>query len=102
MTRLTFGVSASSFAANMSVKYNVSDHALEFLKAADAVESAFYVDDCLAGADSIDKAIDLHHQLLNLFAKGGFLLRKWSSSDPAVLRHISPETSGCSVATSHT
>ena len=91
MTRLTFGVSASSFAANMSVKRNASDHALEFPKAADAVESAFYVDDCLAGADSIDEAIDLHHQLLNLFTKGGFLLRKWSSSDPAVLRHISPE-----------
>ena len=84
MTRVTFGLSAS-------VKRNASDHALEFLKAADAVENAFYVDDCLVGADSIDEAIDLHHQLLKLFAKGGFLLHKWSSSDPAVQRHISPE-----------
>ena len=91
MTRVTFGVSASSFAANMSVKRNALDHALEFPKAANAVESAFYVDDCLTGADSIDEAIGLHHQLLNLLAKGGFLLHKWSSSDPAVLRHISPE-----------
>ena len=91
MTRVTFGVSASSFAANTSVKRNALDHALEFPKAADAVESAFYVDDCLMGVDSIDEAIGLHHQLLNLLAKGGFLLRKWSSSDPAVLHHISPE-----------
>jgi hypothetical protein len=60
----------------MSVKRNASDHALEFPKATDVVESAFYVDDCLAGADSIDEAIDLHHQLLNLFTKGGFLLCK--------------------------
>ena len=25
------------------------------------------------------------------FSKGGFLLRKWNSSEPAVLQHISPE-----------
>ena len=88
MTRVTFGVSASSFAANMSVKQNAIDHALEFPKAADAVERAFYVDDCLAGADSVEEAICLHQQLLDLFTKGGFLLRKWSSSDPAVSNSI--------------
>ena len=91
MTRVTFGVSASSCAANMSVKQNALDHTLEFPKAARVVECAFYVDDCLTGADSADEAIDLHHQLLNLFAKGGFVLRKWSSSDSTVLHHILPE-----------
>ena len=88
MTRVTFGVSPSSFAANMSVKRNALDHALEFPKAADAVERSFYVDDCLAGANSVEEAVDLHQQL---FAKGGFLLRKWNSSDPVVLCNISPE-----------
>ena len=34
MTRLTFGVSASSFAANMSVKRNAIDFALEYPQAA--------------------------------------------------------------------
>ena len=75
----------------MAVKRNALDHALEFPKAADVVENAFYVDDCLTGANSIEEATDLHHQLLHLFAKGGFLLRKWSSSDPTVLHQISPE-----------
>ena len=91
MTRVTFGVSASSFAANMSVKRNAMDHALEFPKAASVVETAFYVDDCLTGANSVEEAIDLHQQLLNLFARGGFLLRKWNSSDPSVLQNIEPE-----------
>ena len=50
MTSATFGVSASSFAANMSVKHN----ALEFPKAANVVETSFYVDDCLTGADSVE------------------------------------------------
>ena len=91
MTRVTFGVSASSFAANMSLKRNALDHAMEFPKAAHAVETAFYVDDCLTGANTVEEAIDLHQQLLSLFIKGGFLLRKWNSSDPTVLHQIEPE-----------
>ena len=72
----------------MVVKRNATNHALEFSKAANAVKTAFYVDDCLTGADFIEEAIDLHQQLLNLFSKGGFLLRKWNSSDPNVFNHI--------------
>ena len=41
MTRVTFGVSASSFAANIAVKQNALDLALEYPKAAVAVEKAF-------------------------------------------------------------
>ena len=99
MTRVIFGVSASSFAANMSVKRSALDHTVEFPKAANAVETAFYVDDCLTGTDSVEEAIDSHHQLLNLFTKGGFLLRKWNSSHPKVLCHIDPEL--CDVQSTH-
>ena len=35
--------------------------------------------------------MDLYQQLLDLFAKGGFFLCKWNSSDPHVLCHIKPE-----------
>ena len=91
MTRVTFGVSASSFAANMSVKQNALDLALEYPQAAVAVEKSFYVDDGLTGANSIEEAIELQKQLQDLFSKGGFLLRKWNSNQPAVLQHISSE-----------
>ena len=50
MTRLTFGVSASSFAANMLVNQNALDHAHEYPLAVKAVEESFYVDDALTGA----------------------------------------------------
>ena len=88
MTRVTFGVSASSFAANMAVKQNAIDHAHEYPLAADVVEKSFYVDDCLSGADTPRMAITLQRQLHDLFARGGFLLRKWNSSDPLVLQNI--------------
>ena len=91
MTRVTFGVSASSFAANMAVKQNAVDFATEFPIAAKVVDTSFYVDDCLTGANSTEEAIDLHTQLHILFSKGGFLLRKWNSSDPDVIKRIPTE-----------
>ena len=45
MTRVTFGVSALSFAANMSVRQNALDLAHEFPLAAKVVEDCFYVDE---------------------------------------------------------
>jgi hypothetical protein len=53
MTRVTFGVSASSFAANMSVKQNAIDLARSSFSCAKAVEEFFYVDDGLTGADTV-------------------------------------------------
>ncbi len=64
MTRVTFGVSASS------VKQNALDHSTEFPLAAKVVEQAFYVDDCLTGADSVQEGRELCRQLQGLFAKG--------------------------------
>ena len=91
MTRVTFGVSASSFAANMAVKQNAIDLAHKYPLAAKAVDDSFYVDDGLTGADSTEEAKQLQKQLHNLFSQGGFLLRKWNSNDPAVLQHLAPE-----------
>ena len=90
MTRLTFGVSASSFAANMAVKQNAIDFAEEFPLAASVVHASFYVDDGLVGADSAEEATRLQQQLQELFSRGGFLLRKWKSSAPDVLRELPP------------
>ena len=100
MTRVTFGVASSSFAANMSVKQNAIDHAARFPLAAAAVHTSFYVDDGLVGAHSLEEAIELQTQLQSLFACGGFLLRKWKASDPDALQQLSPDLldSPCSQA----
>lgn len=88
MTRITFGVSASSFIANMCVKQNAIDFESEYPNAAKQVERSFYVDDYLGGADSLQEAVKLHGEMHSLFQKGGFLLRKWNSSNPSVLEGI--------------
>ena len=88
MTRLTFGVSSSSFVANMCIKQNALDHSTEYPLAAKMVHESFYVDDGLIGADSVERAVTLQKELQELFSKAGFLLRKWNASNSTVLEHI--------------
>ena len=60
----------------------------EYPLAAEAVQKSFYVDDCLTGAANPELASTLQRQLTDLFSCGGFILRKWNSSDPSVLSSI--------------
>ena len=55
------------------------------------MNTSFYVDDGLTGADSVKGAIELQRQLQDLFSKGGFLLRKWNSSNPQAIQHLPAE-----------
>ena len=65
MTRVTFGVSASSFAANMAVKQSAHDNIAEYPQAAETVEKSFYVDDTLTGVDTVTAAMELQNNFRN-------------------------------------
>ena len=73
----------------MCVKQNGLDFAVDYPKAARETTKSFYVDDGLTGA--VSETVELQNELQTLFSKGGFLLQKWNSSDPTVLRQIKPE-----------
>ena len=88
MTRVTFGVSSSSFAANMAVKETSANFAHKYPLAAKVVNKAFYVEDCLTGANTSKEALELHHLLHYLFSEAEFVLRKWNSSTLDLLRVI--------------
>jgi len=53
MTHISFGVSASSFAANMSVRHNAIQLALKFPQVVNVVKNSFYIDDGLTGANTV-------------------------------------------------
>ena len=63
MKKLTFGVSASCFIANMAVKQNALQLGDKYPLAAEAVNNSLHVDDCLTGGDEIDSIISLQRQL---------------------------------------
>ena len=75
----------------MAVKQNAIELVNKYPLAAEAVDKSFYVDDGLTGADNVESAIALQRELQDLFTHGGFMLRKWNSSEPLVLQSISPE-----------
>ena len=52
------------------------------------MQESFCVDDCLSRANSVEETIQLQRQLHNLFHKGEFLLHKWNSNVPIVLKHV--------------
>ncbi len=81
MTRLTFGVSASSFAANMSVKQNATKYPLT----ARVIEESIYVDDCITGADIVEGAIQLQGELQNLFNEQNSYFRSGIPRTPPFL-----------------
>ena len=63
MTRLTFGLSASSFAANMAVKQNAIVNEHSHPRAVSVIRDCFYVDDGLLGADTLSEATELQKEI---------------------------------------
>ena len=88
MTRLTFGLSAPSFATNVAMKQNALKNVDTHWQTVQAVLDSFYVDDGLTSANSIKEAVRLCKELQELFASGGFVLHKWKTSEPAVAEDI--------------
>ena len=72
MTGLTYGISASSFAMNMAMKYNAIQHIPSCPWASQTVLESFYVDNGLMSADLIQNTIDLRHELQDLFQEKRF------------------------------
>ena len=60
----------------------------EFLRAVEAMEDDFYMDDFLSGANSLQEAIKLQEQVSTLLESGKFCLRKWRANDKRILQHI--------------
>ena len=91
MNRVTFGVTSSPYAAVRTLQQTASDFSTPESKASWHVCQSFYVDDLLAGADTVSEAVQLYQQLRELLLKGGFELKKWRSSSPEVLKAIPSE-----------
>ena len=88
MTRVTFGVAASPFAAVQSLQQTAEDFGQELPLAKHHVLHSFYVDDVLAGAKTPQEAAQLALDLRSLFTKGGFDLRKWQFCSTQVMDAI--------------
>ena len=87
MTRVTFGVAASPHLAIRTLQQTAQDHSTHPTASCHILQS-FYVDDLLAGGNSMQEVKELRLNLCETLAKGGFKLCKFRSSSPQVLSSI--------------
>ena len=88
MTRVTFGVAASPYLAVKTLQQAAQDFGSKMTTAKWHIESSFYVDDLMGGADTVEEAITLYHDLRTILSKASFQQKKWRSSSSEVLKII--------------
>ncbi|GFY36788.1 integrase catalytic domain-containing protein [Trichonephila clavipes] len=88
LNTVTYGTSCAPFLAIRTLKQLCEDEKHRFLQAAKLAKDHFYVDDLLAGADSLDSIRKIVHELQNLMSAGGFELRKWSCTHLEVVSDL--------------
>ena len=91
MNRVTFGVAASPYIAVRTLQQVAQDHGQDLPMVREHMLRSFYVDDLMAGAESVAGAHGLFKGLSEVLEKGGFLLRKFRSSHASVLAGIPSE-----------
>jgi hypothetical protein len=81
----TVGVVSSPFLAIRVLHQLVRDEGKDYPLASAAILRDTYVDDIVTGASSLDEALELKGQLIELLSRGGFPLQKWASNSSQFL-----------------
>lgn len=85
---VVYGLSPSPFLALRALQQLVLDEGADFPLASHAISNHTYVDDVVTGATTFSEALALKNELIALFSKAGFDLRKWASNDPNLLSDL--------------
>lgn len=89
LTTVTYGMACAPFNAIRTLQQCAHDNSSEFPLAASQVLNNFYVDDYLGGADTVEKAKEIRRTIDILLKRGGFVLRKWKTSNWSVIEDFS-------------
>lgn len=95
LTTVTYGTASAPYLAIKSMQTLANLESERFPIGAKIVESNFYVDDVLSGADSEPECIRAQGELIALLDSGGLSLRKWASNSENVLAQVIPAHREC-------
>ena len=91
--RHIFGSKDSPTCANYALKRTATDNADKFPKAAQSVQTKFYMDDYLESSPTADEATQKGKDLVKLLSLGGFNIMKFvSNDDQNILQDIEPNS----------
>ncbi|KAJ8937588.1 hypothetical protein NQ318_017657, partial [Aromia moschata] len=88
LTTVSFGIKPSPFLAMRTVRQLSQDEKLSFPLASEFVAQDMYVDDFVSSVPSTSQAVELYHQLVEMFQTGGFQIMKWATNSKKVLANI--------------
>lgn len=80
LTVVTYGLRSSPYLAVKTLQQCASDNAKEYPIAAKVALKDFYVDDLLTSTDTVEQAVMLKKELIQLLDQGGLELAKWRSN----------------------
>ena len=87
-TRVVFGVTASPFLLNGTIKHHIERYSKEDPEFVQKFLSGIYVDDLSSGAEDDDVAYELYIKSKQRLSEGGFNLRKFLSNSPILIERI--------------
>ncbi|KAL4147805.1 hypothetical protein QTP88_002154 [Uroleucon formosanum] len=98
---VTYGVVTSSYLATACLLKLSKENCSEFLEACRALRQDFYMDDLLTGANTIENALKIRDELVEILSKAGFELRQWNANETALLKNTNTSTSSTGNITKH-
>ena len=87
-TRVVFGVTASPFLLNGTIKHHIERYSKEDPEFVQKFLSGIYIDDLSSGAEDDDAAYELYIKSKQRLSEGGFNLRKFLSNSPILMERI--------------
>jgi len=98
---VTYGVVTSSYLATACLLKLFEESCSDFPEACRALRQDFYMDDLLTGANTIENALKIRDELVEILSKAGFELRQWNANETALLKNINTSTSSTDNITEH-
>ena len=86
--RLVFGLRPSPAVLGSVISHHLNKYSKQYTTLVQSIADSFYVDDLIAGADSVEQGFYLYKKSKEIMANANFNLRKWNSSSHELLDQI--------------
>ncbi|XP_058988017.1 uncharacterized protein LOC131807010 [Musca domestica] len=86
LNTVTYGTRSAPYLATKCLQKIANENMERYPLGSQMLKDNFYMDDGLGGADSLSTAIQ--KELITILKQHGFILRKWSSNTPRLLKDI--------------
>lgn len=91
LNTVTYGTSSAPFLAIRCLQYLADKNKEGFELGSGVLQSDFYVDDMLTGADDLDTLVQLQGEVVTLLNSAGFELAKWNSNSSEMVDVVHPQ-----------